>query len=283
MNKNQAIQYINAQTITPDQLLPYVLAVSNSESELIEDCVIHKQQNQLVVVGYPLSNPHNIEQVNTIIKKINTRKDIDNITILAPTRPQDAPQHAISSEQDYYWMLSLPEPALTVKVRNMLHRADREIDIRITHGQGAWTGAHQELMLSYIQKKKLQPSLCSILQRLGTYIITSQDVLLFSAYAKNSQNLLAFALGDFSSLMTSFYMFAFRQETASPGVADAVLYALLNESKNRGYLQCNLGLGINSGIEFFKKKWGAKPLLPFIQTSWQIDHSRKTWFSRFIN
>ncbi len=282
MNKTQALQYINAQATTPDQLLSYVDAVSGAKSELFEDYIVHRQNNSLVLIGYPLQDPYNTKELDAVINKLLARKDAFEITVLAPIRPTIAPQKAISTE-DAYWILPLPEPKLNVKVRNMLTRAEHEVDLIKKSGQGAWTSLHQELMLSYIRNKNLNQALCSIMQRLGTYIINSQDVMLFSAYTKNSQNLLAFALADFSSFSMAFYMFAFRQASSSPGVADAVLYALLNEAKSRGFSQCNLGLGINSGIEFFKKKWGAKPSLPFVQTNWQIESQNKTWFSRFLD
>ncbi len=283
MNTAQALQYINAQAMTPDQLLGYVSAVSGVQSELMNDYVVHKQGENTVLVGYSLQNPNNTEYLNTCIEKIIAKNDTHILTVLAPIRPSLAPTNATSSEQDAYWLLALPPTKLTVKVRNMLARSEREIYITKAQGQGAWTGAHQELMLNYIRKKGMEAALCSIMQRLSTYLITSKETMLFSAYSKDSEQLLACALGDFSSFSTAFYMFAFRQDNASPGVADAVFFELLNEAQSRGHSQCNLGLGINAGIRFFKQKWGAVPSLPFVQTTWQIENKNKSWFSRFID
>ncbi len=283
MNTPQALQYISAQAMTPDQLLPYVAAVSGVQSELVGDYIIHSQDGNVVLVGYSLQDPHNIEQLNTTLEQILGKKNIFNITVLAPIRPSIAPQNAISTEQDAYWFLDLPTPPLTVKVRNMLASSGREIYTTKASGQGAFSGAHQELMLNYIRSKGMSTGLCSILQRLGTYLITSPQVELFSAYSKNTNELLAYALGDFSSFSTAFYMFAFRQENALPGAADAVLFELLSEAKALGHSKCNLGLGINDGIRFFKQKWGAKPTLPFIQTTWAVENQKKSWFSRLID
>ncbi len=285
MNTNQALQYVNAQALTPDQLLSYVQAVSGAQSELINDYVVHKQDSHIILVGYSLQNPHDTDKLHATIEQICTRKDITDISVLAPIRPSLAPAHAISNvdNPDAYWFLPLPAPRPNVKVRNMLTRAGEDIYINTTQGQGAWSGAHQEMMLDYIRRKGMDTALCSILQRLSTYVITTAQVEIFSAYAKNNDTLLAFALGDFSSFSTAFYMFAFRSEQASPGVADAVLLALLNAASSYGHSQCNLGLGINEGIRFFKKKWGAKPNIPFVQTKWQIKSQKKSWFSRWID
>ncbi len=293
MNINQALQYINAQAITPDQLLPYVLAVSGAQSELIGDYIIHKQDSHIILVGYSLQNPHDTTNLDATIEQICARNDITDISVLAPIRPLMAPDYALSSnisngfDDDYgtdsYWIVPLPVPKLSVKTRNMLARAQQEVYITTSQGQGAWSGAHQEMMLTYIKRQDLTPATCSIFQRLSTYVMTVPEVQIFSAYTKANNELLAFALGDFSSFSTAFYMFAFRHAHASPGVADAVLFALLNAASEHGYSQCNLGLGINSGIRFFKQKWGAKPSLDFVQTKWQIKKQKKSWFSRFLD
>ena len=45
---------------------------------------------------------------------------------------------------------------------------------------------------------------------------------------------------------------------------------LLEEAHNRGQTLMNLGLGINDGVGFFKRKWGAVPFLPYVEVSWEV-------------
>lgn len=78
------------------------------------------------------------------------------------------------------------------------------------------------------------------------------------------------AVGDYSALSTAFYMFAFRQDDCPPGVSDALLRALADEAERRGQSTLNLGLGIDGGITFFKKKWGAFLAMPHLETSWTV-------------
>ncbi len=282
MTKLQMLQYINAWAITSDQLLNYVSSVSGVQSELMGNYVVHRQYDNIIMIGYNLENPHSVEQLDIIIEQLVMEQNVKTFTVLAPIRPNIAPKEAISSEEDAYWFLDLPISKLNFKVKNMIVKANDKINIIKTNGKGAWTTEHQELMLSYIKTKIMDSALCSILQGLGKYLITSPQVELFSAYDKNNK-LMACALADFSSFNTSFYMFAFRKKNSFPGVSDAILYAILNEASARGYVKCNLGLGINDGIRFFKQKWGAKPILPFVQTKWEIKNTKKTWFSRFFD
>ncbi len=296
MNNSQALSYINAQALTPDQLLCYVSAVSGLQSELVGDYLIHTQNNNAILIGYNLQNANNTDALESVIEQIMQRHTIQNITVLAPVRPKNAPNSAISTEEDAYWFLPLPLTTIKSKVRNMLARAKDKVIITQKSGQGAWTGAHHALMLQHIKNKSMNAAHSQILQSLERYLLTNPQAMLFSAYEKESEQLLACTIADFSSFSTAFYMFAFREEDAEqkvPGVADTVLFALLEEANNRGYSQCNLGLGINDGIRFFKKKWGAKPSLPFIQTSWtkkedyeekqEAKGIKKSWLARLLD
>ncbi len=291
---NNALIYANAQAITPDQLLYYVSSVSNMQSELVGDYIVHKQGTKTILIGYNLQDPHNTEQLDDVIQQLISSKEGESITVLAPLRPNIAPDEAISSKQDAYWFLPLPI-APSSKVRNMLNNAQNHVYITKKSEKNAWSGEHQELMLEHIRQKSLDSAQCTLLHGLEKYILSSSDVLLFSAYSNESKKLLACAIADFSSFTTAFYMFAFRHESAHQGTSDALLFALLEEAATRGYTHCNLGLGINEGIRFFKNKWGAKPSLPFFETTWQIGASaeniekdtkenpkKKSWFSKLL-
>ena len=89
------------------------------------------------------------------------------------------------------------------------------------------------------------------------------------------------AFGDFTALGTAFYMFAFREPHCPPGVADLLLHHIALEGSRQGQRLLNLGLGINAGVTFFKKKWGARELFPLITTSWQLPP--KHWWKRLLS
>ncbi len=284
MDINQTHAYLQAQAVTLDQLLSYVSAVSTVQSELLGDYLIHKQEGYYVFVGYNIENPSDTSKLDSTIAQLFQNEEVREITVLAPIKPSCAPAHATSVE-DYYYFINFPF-ALSQKVKNMLSRAHQHVYITKKNGHEAWSSEHQELMLSSITRKGLDANQSRIMQSIEKYILTSPDCELFSAYDKNTHSLLACALGDFSSFSTAFYSFAFRRESMNniPGVADALLYALLNEAEERGYSRCNLGLGINKGIQFFKTKWGAVPELPCIQTSWKVQEEvqKKSWFQTFF-
>jgi hypothetical protein len=59
-------------------------------------------------------------------------------------------------------------------------------------------------------------------------------------------------------------MFNFSSDTRYvPGVSDLLLSEVIQQAKTEGKKYINLGLGINSGVTFFKEKWGGSAFLPY--------------------
>ncbi len=274
-----SLEQASLQALTPDQLLGYVHSVSGARSQLLGEHILHMQGEHAILVGYTPQYAHDTNSLEDAVKALSSIKDtedIQRISVLAPVRPVCAPTHATHTE-DFYYILPFP---FTLRQHSNVHamykRAQEHIYItqqgnEDTHSADAvWTSAHQELMLHYIRRPDVSKEMSAIFQRLGMYCRVPQ-VRLFSAYDHISGELLGYTVGDFSSWQTAFYMFALRKNTAPPGVAEALLYALIQEAEKRGYTSCNLGLGINDGIRFFKEKWGAKPTLPLIHTSWEVE------------
>ncbi len=275
------ISHVTLQAITPDQVLPYVQAVSSVQSFIYRDFLVHLHDNHAIVIGYALNDHWSVqkngsEHLEDTLQRLCAQEHLEHITVLAAQRPSLAPPHALCHEDSYYF---LPLPLKKEEASNalcMCQRALPHIDITQSEGEHAWTEAHQELMLSYVQRANITKEMGAIFQRLGAYCRMAPQVRLFSAHDKHSHELLGMTLGDFSSLQTAFYMFAFRHANALPGVSEALLLSLLQEAEQRGYTSCNLGLGIHDGIRFFKEKWGAQAALPLVESSWAVTTQAKS-------
>lgn len=254
---------INA--IVPDQLTHYVQAVG---MPLATDgaCPLYLQDGFGVLVAYP-PDPYDQAAVDEAVARAVKTRGLKNITVLSALRPSAAPAASVSS-RDFYWRLALPARP-PQKTRNMINRALRDIEISCQRGGEAWSDAHSALVNDFCARKPdLERGSIHIFSSLKKYLASSGDVLLFSA-SKPDGTLCACAIADFSSLAQAFYMFAFRSAEAPPGSADALLGKIAIEADKRGYESINLGLGIGPGVEFFKRKWGAIPGLPYFETSWR--------------
>ncbi|MDY3810035.1 GNAT family N-acetyltransferase [Desulfovibrio porci] len=270
---------ITAQAVVPEQLLPYVGAVSGLRPRLFGECVGHLGEGEVVLVGYPPRDPRDARAVDAAVDEALALPGLTRITVLAAARPHAAPSDAPSGE-DAFWSLPLPLPPAGQKLRNMLRRAARDIVIE-QGGADSWTAEHAALVEDFCRARAdaLEPGSVHIFRHLAAYLAAAPQARLFSARRADGV-LVGCAIGDYSSFSTAFYMFAFRRPDAPPGTADALLAALAAEGAERGHGLLNLGLGIHPGVAFFKKKWGASAFLPCVETSWTLQ--KKGWLTRLL-
>lgn len=269
------MENITARAVVPDQLIPYVSAVSGLESSLLGQCVIHQGGDQAVLVAFPIHNPLDRNEAEKSLSQASKLPGIAHLSVLAPCELEGMD----NVKHDNYWQIPLPPPPPNVKLRNMLRRAAREITISQSSGAGAWTEEHEGLAMEFRQRKqeKLDEGMHWLFSHLAKYLEEAEGALLFSARTGDGA-LAALAIGDFSAFATAFYMFACRKDTAPPGTADALLQAIAAEASLRGHVRLNLGLGIDQGIEFFKKKWGAKLWLPMAEGTINLEKPKKSGF-----
>ena len=271
-----AFAHITAQAVVPEQLLPYVQAVGGGSPVLCANCVAYVAEGHAVLIAVPpgdaaLDPQQAREHMAQAVDAALALPGIRRITVLAPAVPPQAPA-GTAQHEDHYWSLPLPPPPPGQKLRSLLRRAVRDA----VAAPEMWSAEHAALVERYISERQFDAGSCHIFRSLPAYLAAAPDAVLFAARAPASGELLAFCIGDYSSLSTAFYMFAFRQPHAPPGTADLLLAALIREAEARGHSRVNLGLGVNKGIGFFKQKWGAVPFLPHVETAWPVAHPPKT-------
>lgn len=265
---------IAAQATVPEQIVSYVTAVGESRPVLYGGCIAYDFEGHVTLVAYP---PDGITGENageytgeaeTALENAVTEtlknEAVKKLTVLGPARPKAAPK-AAASRRDAYAFIALPvNPGQNL--RNMLRRGMRECEIR----EENWNHEHALLVKTYIDSRPLEAGTRHIYTRIPEYLAASPDAVLFAA--RNWQGaLLGISIGDFSSLTTAFYLFAFRAKTCPPGVADVLLHAIVKAAEKKGHQCVNLGLGINDGIAAFKKKWGKAFEIPCVQTTWETN------------
>jgi hypothetical protein len=256
---------VTAQARIPEQVIPYVLAVSDLKPLILGPCVGFETEGDVVLVGYPLRDPRDTGGMAEAVGLALRLPGLRRITVLGPARPPQAPERA-AIEEDCYYSLPVPAPAPGQKTRNLLRRAERELTV---DRGGSWREDHEALVQRYLNERPLAAGTRQIFKNLPRYLTESSSSVLFSARLANGR-LSAFSVGEYASLSTAFYMFSFRDPgTAPPGATDLLLAQILEEASRRGHTVVNLGLSVNQGIGFFKRKWGAEPFLPYVQSTWE--------------
>ena len=274
------VAHFASQAVIPEQIPVYAETVSGNKALACGACVAYAGETGLTLIGYPFHDPLDAQAVDEAVDtacRLPVLARGGRLTVLCAARPRAAPTHAALKE-DHWWGLSLPTPLPPPKARqkilHMLRRAKHAVSIE--QSRGAFDAAHQRLVDEQVRSRPLAPGTRVIYSRLPQYLAASPQAVLFSAYSRETGELTACAVGEYASLHTAFYQFAFRAPNAPFGAADLLLSALLHEAEARGHTRCNLGLGINSGISFFKRKWQAEILLPYQEYSW-TPHTKAWW------
>lgn len=272
------LKSLEAIANVPEYLPDYVNAVSDLNAAPCAGGILHYADKTGVLSIFPEENAMQKEVDDAVDAALKFAK-FDNLTVLAPVAPSICPPTA-SISRDHYWAIET-DAEISAKTRNMIKRAQKDTQIRKTNGKNCWTEQHDQLVKDFCARKKseLSDATCFIFSRMPAYLQKAPKAALFSAYNSEGQ-LTACAIADFSAFATAFYMFAFRSPIASPGTADLLLWHIFSEAKQLGHMRLNLGLGINSGVEYFKKKWGAIPWLNYCETQWQIP--KKSWFAKLF-
>lgn len=261
---------VTALAAVPEQVAAYVRAASGAAPRLVGGCVAYAGESRLLLVGYPLHNPQDRDAMAAAVDEAMGLPGLNRLAVIGPCRPPQAPPGA-ASRADWYFSLDLPPPRLSAKLKNALARAGRELTLETGRSFGS---DHAELVARISERRDLSAETRRIFQKIPRYLESSAGSRLFSARLPDGR-LAAFGIGEYAALETAFYMFAFRDPVAAPpGAADLVLAGLIAEAVRRGQSRMNLGLGVNAGIEFFKRKWGAKPFLPYIEVEWRLRDGR---------
>jgi hypothetical protein len=260
------LDWVTAGAAVPEQVVAYVCAVTGSRPMMLGACVGYESEGTLVLVGYPLHDSRDGKAMTAAVQEALRIPGLRRITVIGPTRPRQAPE-AVEIIKDSYYALPVPAPPPGQKLKNLLRRARRELVLDCGR---RLDDDHLALVQRYLDERPLATGTRHIFRQIATYIEASPGSWVVSARRADGR-LAAFAVGEFASLATAFFMFCFRDaDVAPPGSADLVLSGLLNEALQRGHTCMNLGLGVSAGIRFFKRKWLAEPFLPYVEASWEL-------------
>jgi hypothetical protein len=252
-------EYIEENAYLPEHIPQYVTAVSKTEPFLVDDYIVHAKRNHLVFVGYPLREAFNEKQMGKALEEAMKRYKPKSVALIAPAIPFDM-NGSNHPPSDHYYRLDLSTLSISQKLRNMLTRASRELSVERTRTFGR---EHKKLVDNFLKTHRVDEGTQFIFKRIDKYLSSSTTVWVFDA--RNSRGeLVAFDVAEFKPRDYVIYMFNFTSDALYvPGASDLLLSNVVQVSKEKGRKYVNLGLGINRGVTFFKKKWGGVAFLPY--------------------
>ena len=252
-------EYVEENAYLPEHLPQYVSAISKTEPFLFDDYILHAKRDILIFVGYPLQEPFSEKQMGKVLVDAMKRFKPGSVALIAPAIPSyvNGRDHPPS---DQYYRLELAALTISQKLRNMLTRASRELLVERTR---TFSREHKKLVENFLKAHPVDERAQVIFKRIDKYLSSSTTAWIFDA--RNSKgDLVAFDVAELKPKDYAIYMFNFTSDALYvPGASDLLLSHVAQVSKKEGKKYVNLGLGINRGVTFFKKKWGGVAFLPY--------------------
>ena len=248
---------IRNHAYVPEQLIGYGEAISGGEPFLLDDFLAYVSPGTLIFIGYPLEGSFQEEKMDRILESAIERFRPAQVALVAPriTRRQGT-RHP----SDSYFRLDLKNLKIPSKVRNMIQRASRDLEVQV---EREITSEHQELISQFLQSHPVDPAMRALFEKIPRYVSQVPSAQLFNARSHDGA-LCGFDVADFGGAHYAFYMFNFRSSRRPvPGVSDLLLNAIVQKALRQEKSYLNLGLGIGPGVSFFKKKWGGQIFLNY--------------------
>ncbi len=251
--------YIEDHAYVPEHIPHYVIAISQTEPFLFGDFLVYAKKDHLIFVGYPFKETFEENWMRSVLEEAIKRFKPENVSLIAPAIPPSL-NDCIHRPSDHYYRLDLSALSISQKLRNMLSRASRELSVKKSRDFGK---EHQKLIEVFLKTHPVDEATRFIFERIGDYLSSSTTAWVFDA-RNNRGEVVAFDIAEFNPRNYTIYMFNFSSNTLYvPGASDLLLSEVIKQAKTEGRKYINLGLGINPGVAFFKKKWGGVAFLPY--------------------
>jgi len=252
-------RYIEDYAYVPEHLSHYVTAVSQTEPFFIDDFLVHVKNDHFIFVGYPLRDPWGEKQMVKVLESAIQRFKPRSVALIAPAIPSSL-KNCAHPPPDHYYRLELSSISISQKLRNMLKRADRELSVEKST---EFDEEHRKMIVKFLKTHPVDEATGFIFSRINDYLSSSPTARIFEARNKRDE-LVGFDVAEFRPKDYALYMFNFGSDTRYvPGASDLLLSEVIKQAKTESKKYINLGLGINPGVTFFKKKWCGVPFLPY--------------------
>ncbi len=252
-------EYIYYNAYIPEHVVDYVTSITGGEPFLFEDHVYYVAQRQLFFVGYPLKKIFSMGEMERVLDMAVKSINPYSVSLISPDI-ENVKHDCTRRESDDYYRLDLKSIRVGQKTGHMIKRASKELDIRVDR---EITDEHIKMIKEFVESHPVDEERKFIFESIPKYSASVSTAKVFNAIDESGR-LVAFDIAEFGSSEYVFYMFNFSsKELSVPGASDLLLNELIKTAVQEGKSYINLGLGMNEGNRFFKKKWGGTAFLDY--------------------
>jgi len=251
--------YVKDHAYVPEHVSHYVTAISETEPFLFGDFLAYSKKDHLIFIGYPLKETFQEKQMRKALEDAIKRFKPESVSLTAPSVPSSL-RDCSDFPSDCYYRLDLSSLSISQKVRNMLKRAGRELSVEKNK---FFDEEHRNMVDEFLKTHPVDEATRFIFERIDKYLSSSTTAWIFDA-RNNRGELAAFDVVELWAKCYTICMFNFGSDALQvPGASDLLLFEVIQQTKREGKEYINLGLGINPGATFFKKKWGGQVFLSY--------------------
>lgn len=253
-----------ARAKVPEHSLPLMEAISRGKPMLLDSWLFFSQDDWLMAIGYPLQGQFDVHSFDAALRKARERTGASSIFAIAPDMPARLQSKIV--ERDRYYALPV-QAKIPSRLKNQAAKAAQGLTV----SQGArFTAAHRRLWAEFLERKeKTMSPRVAALYAATPGAMASGRLRLLDARDENGE-LCATLLLDYNPQnFVSYILGAHSRQHYAAHAMDLLFYEMLGHAAKAGKKYIHLGLGVNPGIERFKRKWGAIPFFPYAYAQWE--------------
>lgn len=264
--------YILDRAYVPEHVVSLMIAVSGGEPFLIDDCLVCRQADWAVLVGYPLEDGRAPGILEKTVDKLRAEWDPRSVSIIAPHLPSSFDKLCRERAQDEYFTLHFRTTPVKSDARRATRKAEGRVRIERTTVMGS---AHRALTAEFIERVAPPLRIRNLFQRMPDYVGRAGGAWVINAWDDEGHLTAFFVVDSAAARFATYVIGAHSRKYYIPGASDLLCQEMIAMSWEWGKDYIHLGLGVNEGIRRFKKKWGGVPTLAYDMC--EIVLRRPTW------
>jgi hypothetical protein len=252
--------YVMTRAYVPEHIVSLMTLISKGDPFLIEDHLGFVKGNWLILVGYPLERIFSQERCERILKQAVDTFRPEYLWFIGPESPSSLLNSCKERQTDQYYMFDIEK---TIPSPSLQRAADKASEKLIIERGRSISKEHQALISELLNREKLPDRVRELYRAMPEYVGRSSSAWTIDA-RDNTGNLCAFSVIELGAKNFSAYILgSHSKKHYVPHASDRLFLEMINLTREHGKSSINLGLGVNEGIQRFKKKWGGKPFLKY--------------------
>lgn len=244
----------------PEHIVSLMTLVSQGEPFLLEDHLGFVKDNWLILVGYPLDGRFSQDRCESLLNQAVAAYRPEVLWFIGPEIPSSFRDTCRERQSDQYYSLDIGQ----MQVKPALRRAvDKASETLVVERGRAISGEHQALISELLMREQLPDRVQELYRAMPRYVGRSATAWTIDARDRRGK-LCAFSVIDLGAEQFSAYILgAHSKKNYVPHASDLLFREMIRLTVEAGKGTMNLGLGVNEGLQRFKKKWCGAPFLRY--------------------